>query len=149
MQFPIPHITTFVLLFHLGLGCCWHHGATCAREHSQQPSALSATCVCPSQEHADTDPSRKTDTHVHGVTFHHDHSGHKHHCDGDHCTFVRSSGSSERTSELRIRVRTLETVGLLTPAHVPLLPSNGICLPDACDRFLPLRTHLLFGVLLI
>ena len=149
MQSPIPHITTFVLLFHLGMGCCWHHGATCLGEHGQQPSAVDATCVCPSQEHADTDPSRETERRACRVAFHHDQSSHEHPCDGDHCTFVRSSGSTERTIELRMRVRTLETAGLLTPADVPLPQSNCICLPDACDRFLPLRTHLLFGVLLI
>ena len=149
MQFCIPHITTVVLLLHLGLGCCWHHSFTCKHDEGHQTATNDVTCSCHEPGHAGNELGCATDGFADGTAIHPGHSRHGHHCDGDHCTFVRSFGSSERAGELRLCVHPLETAGRLAPLDAPLQQSTGESLLNTRYVSLTLRAHLVLSVLLI
>jgi hypothetical protein len=147
MVCPIPHITTLALLVHLALGCCWHHRHTCVPAQAKDDVvAVGGGC----RHHHHGKPSDEECDALAG-----DHDGHSHRCDGDRCHFVRSDvlqrpgGGGERVDSV--------------PPASPF-PFSSACLANLCrpnlhgfghsdrrvaDIGLPVRAHLLLGVLLI
>jgi hypothetical protein len=147
MRFAMPQITTLVLLVHMGLGCCWHHAHACALPGFSTHAAFGAV-------HDDGPPSESS----HHPCDRHDRAGssvpadqdeHKHPCEGDRCTFVRSKPASELDRDLDASACSAAT-NFASPEPLVLSP----CLLTQADlapanRHGPLRMHLLLRVLLI
>lgn len=153
MQFPIPHLTSLILIYHLALGCCWHHAYTCRRKCDHNPPSLATAmveprpCVTPGHEHAEPGHGRQ---HLSGATPSQDGrypSGH--HCSADHCTFVRWAGSSGSASGLRADTGALDTTPSVTSVNRLLRRLAGWPLHRVCEEARPLPSYLLFRALLI
>jgi len=140
VRFPIPHITAIILLAHVGLGCYWHHSHVCNVHLCD--SASSATEICCDHTHGHFDEG-------HG---HHDHSlpaPHQHQCDIEQCTFLPAEPSPVQRGELGFApcFRDMERSSI-EPQVVHSHLTHGQD-PSRHVGGLPLRTHLLLGVLLI
>lgn len=150
MRLPIPQITMFVLVLHMGLGCCWHHehldGAPCCpvasvgqtpcghhecehNGHHHQHAADDGDTVPTSDQ-----PQRRGDP-----------------CPEGRCVFVRLTESWQPVLDL-----TDETVAavsidvLLADVHnLSTRPINGQPQRWPCDTGPPLRAHLVLQILLI
>ena len=63
MRLPIPQITIFVLVLHMGLGCCWHHAhqgsAVCCQAEGLAPEAV-ASAPCGLHAHVGLDHQHAT-----------------------------------------------------------------------------------------
>ncbi|MEO8498056.1 MAG: hypothetical protein ABI614_23570, partial [Planctomycetota bacterium] len=82
MRFPLPQITTFLLLVHMAFGCCGHHAHACEVDCCSEPAAIAEACAC--DTHQNDGPAEDSEGGDHGE---------RHHCAGDHCTFVSSQSS--------------------------------------------------------
>ncbi len=144
MQFPIPQITTLMLLVHLSLGCCWHHSHSIAANCCSPPIRHVHTCCGHHHEPSpslcrqyDDGPNRNDDTPP------------PHHCDGERCSFVWWKPSAKQKGEGSLAIGTFDaTVASFKPARSlshQILGKNG----SACQSNVRLRAHLLFNVLLI
>ena len=149
VSFPIPQITTILLLVHLGLGCCLHHAHTYVATCHETLAATADSWCC--DTHADNEG-----THECGRCGHSDapptgkeSKSHRHHCDGDRCSFVRSELLPEQRGESRFDLCPLDVALSLT--NIELLHSCQTVGSDhsLCGGGLPVRAHLLFSVLLI
>ena len=140
VQFPIPQMTTFILLGHLGLGCCWHHAHTCTATCCESPAVTAGLCGCDVHAHNET---------KHGQYGYSDDTRHRHQCDGDRCLFVRWEPSPDQKGELHFDLCPLDVA--LSPTKSELIYSRQTCGQDHSlrDDGLRLRAHLLFSVLLI
>ncbi len=149
MRFPLPHITTLVLLVHMGFGCCWHH------EHS-------SAVACDGGHHALGVPSHDDHDQSHDDTFHADHADHhspahsphepdrpcSNDCDDSHCVFLRIDQALDLQGGTSVGSASCAAV---TPCdHLPSHALAGHVL-DAWQRVqgTGLRAHLTFQVLLI
>ncbi len=138
MRFPLPQITTFLLLVHMAFGCCGHHAHACEVDCCSEPAAIAEACACDTHQH--DGPAEDSEGGDHGE---------RHHCAGDHCTFVCSQSSPVQTGEFALDVCAREFV--FTDINVDLLRSH---LDRSFDQRISLagislRTHLALHVLLI
>jgi hypothetical protein len=146
VQFPVPQITVLFLLLHTAFGCCMHHVHTCEVNCCPAPAATAEACACGIHEHAD----HGDDSSDHGTstTEPANHSP-KHHCSGDHCTFVQSQRSPVQLGEIVADVCPLDAA--VTCADVEAIRAELDRSQD--QRILhagtSLRTHLALRVLLI
>ena len=140
VRFPIPHITAILLLAHIGLGCYWHHSHICTVPLCE--AASSPTEVPCEHTHQNLDEA-------HG---HHDHSQpapHQHQCDIEQCTFLPAEPSPVKKHETGIAPCFRDMAfSLIEPHLVHSHFTQGQHSSLHLDG-LPLRTHLLHGVLLI
>lgn len=146
MRFSVPRIMPVMLLFHLGMGCCWHHTHTFGMDRRDLPVATAETGGCGDHAHdaaQDTQRGHRADT-PHRIANPHQHS-----CDGDRCTFARSKPPPEPRDVSNF---------FFCSCDIPQSPTNSERIDsrqaqgqDYLFRSggLPLRAHLLFGVLLI
>jgi hypothetical protein len=138
VQFPLPQITTFLLLVHMAFGCCAHHAHTCEVNCCSEPAAVAEACACDTHLHDGPAEDSKSGDH-----------GERHQCAGDHCTFVSSPSSPEQIDERATDLSPLEFVG--TDVNVDLFRAY---LDRSLDQRhsvagISLRTHLALHVLLI
>jgi hypothetical protein len=148
MQFPIPQITSLMLLVHMGLGCCGHHAHQCVVDCSpvadQTPGSVCGDAIV--HQHAGS--CCEEDRH-HERSKHRQPDPHRHLCEGLRCSFVRSERAPETSGELRLEIcpwvtpAALDQVGAI---HLGLVRNSAE--PPFGERA-PLRPHLLFSVLLI
>lgn len=147
MQFPIPQITILMLLVHLGVGCCWHHGHTCPVNCYDLPAATADACPCGVQNHgayASSNGLRCNDAPVLGDRGHREHP-----CDGGRCVFVRTDDSPD---QLALFANPLCPMDVVSPhqdlarghRRLEAAADGSVCF--ACPS---LRLHLLLQVLLI
>jgi hypothetical protein len=147
MRFAIPQLTTILLVLHVGIGCCWHHAHACVTHDSDAHKSAKA-CPCESQDH-ELGLGESNHELAAGGPSPCGQDRHEHSCEGDRCTFVRSKPTSELASD--------RDLGTFSPfAAVTLRASHWgdpFASADAARaRYkvsLPLRAHLLYGVLLI
>ncbi len=149
MQSPLPQITTFLLLVHMGFGCCWHH------EHTH-------AVVC-----GGAHPARGVTTHddhdgMHGEACHADEAAHRQaehlphepgdphssDCDDTHCVFLRIDQTSDLQGGTCVGSTFLAAVALSDDLPIHALSGHGL---DALRRVQGpgLRAHLAFQVMLI
>lgn len=148
MTFPVPQLTTLVLLAHSLLGCCWHHAHACADECCPTPAPTAAACLCNEHQHPHCQPDPEDGgQHPDHGPFPHQHHDADHACQASRCTFLRTEVSprlvqAELASLLPLDSwRTIET---------PLPPLFRLEVDEPATLSAPpLRAHLLFGVLLI
>lgn len=138
-------LTTFtagLVSLHIALGCCWHHGHTCDSPGSCATSANSATSSCCGHHHATahTHGSQPNDTGDQNPS-------HQHTCDGSKCQFVKSESSQQVAVENSFFSQAFATV-LVFDIGVRV-PSTGAQTPLSLAATLPIRLHLLHGLLLI
>lgn len=143
MQFAVSHITTFVLLLHLGMGCCLHHAHRCVVNCCDTPGPSAESCPCDSHSsHDDEAPhgGLASDTGEHQPP-------HSHHCEGDQCTFMRSSEPAPgEKGDLQLALCTLDEPPLTLDSGCDVaVASRTVDRPPP----LPLRAHLLLSILLI
>lgn len=144
MRRSISHLTTFVLLVHLALGCCMHHTHACETACCETPVAVAEACPCGGHQHDENDASAEQHSNDQDS-----HRPHEHSCDGAKCVFKQTESHTDVASEL--------DGGDI--AFVVLPNSEGLSASalafDHLSEFLrgstgpPLRTHLLNQVLLI
>lgn len=143
VQFPVPQITTFLLLLHMAFGCCMHHAHTCEVNCCPEPTAVAEACACGTHEEADHEgESANEDAEPANHPA-------KHHCSGDHCTFVQSQPSPEQMGEFVADFCPIEAV--VTTDDVDEFRSQ---LDRSQDQHIlhagtSLRSHLALRVLLI
>ena len=144
MRRPIPHITTFVLLVHLALGCCMHHAHSCETACCEAPIAVAEACPCGGHEHNEDKSSDKQHSSGQDSNRPHEHS-----CDGGKCVFTQTETHTDVAGELRGG----------NFAFAILLDSEDLTASAAANDHLlqirygvadpPLRAHLLNQILLI
>lgn len=149
VQFPIPQITTVMLLVHLGLGCCWHHAHTCSLNCCNLPAVTADSCSCDAHAHHEAPYEHGQRGHGDDALIRNGDKPHRHHCDGDRCSFVPSERSPEQKGELRFDLCPLDIAW--SPTKSELIHSRRTHGQDhsLCDDGPPVRAHLLFSVLLI
>jgi hypothetical protein len=151
MRSAVSQLVTTVLMLHMGLGCCWHHAHACV------PASVAAQQDFPVHEaaasgaHENVLVSHRCEAHEHGAPLPtgDGHDGHRHECDGDRCTFVRSKPVSEQDGQPDCCARHVSADLLLPDVH---LLSHHVPSDDAAGQgnaVPPVRPHLLFSVLLI
>ena len=141
MQFPVPQITTLLLLVHLGFGCCSHHTHT----HANACEAIAESGSCGFGHHGFA-----------GITHHHDrlplHDGsvpHQHRCDGVQCVFARLSLAPKLSDASVVAVGSwLSAVSLREVGQTDSLLRHRLDHFQS-DAGPPLRVHLVYQVLLI
>ena len=138
MRFPLPQITTFLLLVHMAFGCCGHHAHACEVDCCSEPAVSAEACACDTHQY--DDPAEDSEGSDHGE---------QHNCAGDQCTFLSSQSSPEQIGEFALEVCPLEFV--VADVNVDLFLSQ---LDRSFDQRIPLagislRTHLALHVLLI
>lgn len=147
MLFPISQVTTFLLVVHLGLGCCLHHAHTYARTCSEAIVATTDSCGC-ATGHEGSDAYRQHNYNGGPSTGQETNPRH-HSCDGDRCSFLRLQPSPLQRDQLRFHSCPLGFTFSLPKSE--LFPTRQMVDWDHlhCDGSLPVRAHLLFRVLLI
>lgn len=140
----ITHITTFVLLLHITQGCCMHHVHACEAACCETPVAAAEACPCGSHPHDEEVTSDESSSNDQGNDRQHENS-----CDGGKCVFMQSKTQTDVFGEMD-RGNVVLTV---------LREPEGLSIPMAAFDLLrefrhastgpPLRTHLLYQVLLI
>jgi len=147
MRFPVSQLTIFVMLVHAALGCCLHHAHECEAGCGDSAVALGNECACESHEHEEhAGLLEQTGDGIHSEGEHHRHD---HDCDGIHCTFVRSdrslydysgrlAGAAPFYWDVSLQSGNLNSARVFHALDCPC-PDSG----------LPVRSHLLFSVLLI
>ena len=164
MQFPVPQITSIVLLAHMVLGCCWHHTHTCAMTRCDRPLGGVAASGCgihahdeiapKHEQHAYTpvsriDVSHSDVSHIDVGVTHNDDTPHPHRCGGDRCSFVRTESWPAQTGEFCFDLCPVDAALFSAKpawirAHQTYSQGNW-----RCNDGPPVRAHLLFSVLLI
>jgi hypothetical protein len=147
VQFPIPQITTIMLLVHMVLGCCTHHVHACETHCCAAPTASAEACPCSTHQHDSDVPASPVNGLV-KVAESGSHGG-QHHCQGNTCTFVRVQPSPEHIGEFAADICPLELIVAECDAdsHRPYLERGfDPLLSPARPR---LRAHLVLHVLLI
>jgi hypothetical protein len=141
---PIPHITTFVLLVHLALGCCMHHTHACETACCETPVAVAEACPCGGHEHDEDDSTAEHNSNDQDSNRPHEHS-----CDGAKCVFMQTETHTDVSSELNagefafaILLESEELTASAAAIDHLLQIRYGFADP-------PLRTHLLNQILLI
>lgn len=148
LQFPIPQITTLMLLVHLGFGCCWHHSHRCTVALYSSPMRDEGTC-CP---HYHDEASHSNCHHNDDGPHRNDDTPHRHHCNGERCSFVWSKPSPKQKGELSsVNCPVDRSAGAAVKSHLKEKLSRQICClhRDLYHRGAQLRAHLLFNVLQI
>ena len=154
MHFPIPQLATCILLVHMVFGCCLHHAHSCVASCCESPEPAAQGCGCrvhrhdvegrdgPENQHKHP---QQGDDKPHREDASHEHSSGDHRCDGPSCVFVRTTDAAEWLLEEfalspAAEFQEREPVGA---------PSNdgSFCRPMPSGP--PLRTHLLYQILLI
>jgi hypothetical protein len=147
MRFAIPQLTTILLVFHVGLGCCWHHAHACVT-HDGDTHTSAQACPCEAEDH-ELEHAHLAYELAGGAPSPCGHDRHEHQCEGDRCTFVRSKPASGQAAEWDLSTFSIPAAATLR--EIPL--SDSFASADAASArehaALPLRAHLLFGVLLI
>lgn len=143
VQFPVPQITTFLLLVHMAFGCCMHHAHSCESNCCSEPAAMAEACPCGTHRH--TEEAEGSTNGVGEPT----NRPQKHQCSGDHCTFLQSQPLPEQMGEFAADFCQLEAI-----AADSGIDSFRSRLDRSQDQpfFLAgtsLRTHLALRVLLI
>ena len=155
MRLPIPQITIFVLVLHMGLGCCWHHGhqgpaGCCQAAGCDHDGTVLAPCGHHEHEHDGLEHQHAT--HDDGTAPTPNHPQRRDApCPEGRCVFARLSQSWQPVLD-----STDETV---VPAEIePCLAdvqNLAIRSIDAgprrwcCDTRPPLRVHLVLQILQI
>lgn len=143
MQFPVPQITTLLLLVHLGFGCCWHHAHTWAAVCCDAVDCCDATVAnigfgsCEADYH--NDPHQR----------HKDGDRHPQHCEETSCVFARLDHAPDWDGAASMAVSFW-----VTTASNHEEGRSDLLLHRRLDHFLsdarpPLRVHLAYQVLLI
>lgn len=147
VRFPISQITAFMLLIHLGLGCCWHHAHTCTVNYCESPAQVQAPCGC--DAHAHNEPEHNRAQRGDDTPSRNDDNPHRHSCDGDRCWFVRSDPSPKQKSGPSFDLCSFDVIML--PTKSELFHSRQTYCQDPLGRHTapPVRAHLLFSVQLI
>lgn len=144
MRRKIPHLTTFVLLVHLALGCCMHHTHDCETACCETPVAVADACPCDGHRHHEDESSDERNS-----NDHHSNRPHEHSCDGATCVFKQTETHTDVVGELNFG----DYVFALLPESEKLPASVAASdhLFDVRYGFAdpPLRKHLLNQVLLI
>lgn len=138
-------LTTFtagLLSLHIALGCCWHHGHSCDSPGSCATLAKSAASSCCGHHHpvAHTNNSQSSGTGEQTPS-------HQHSCDGSKCQFVKSETSQQAVVVNAFFCQAFATVLVLDTGVRE--PSTGTLTPLSPAATLPIRLHLLHGLLLI
>lgn len=146
------HLTTYLLLMHLVLGCCFHHAhacvnASCPQPMENQPTENDSGCGCAHRTDSG-DVTDQIDLHSELARPTPDRQ-HRHQCEGDHCRFVVAKRLSEQdrgtniaawsTSVAFERHRSNATGKTLAAGNVESCTVSGFSL----------RAHLRLSVLLI
>jgi len=144
VRFPLPQITTFLLVVHMAFGCCVHHGHACETNCCSAPAAAAKKCPCGT--HRDDSVKAESMPGVDdfaGAGDHHE----RHHCTDADCTFVHSQPTADEIYEIAADVCPLDVVA-----------ANDDSFQSELDRRLDqphviagisLRTHLALCILLI
>lgn len=146
MPFPVSHITAFVLLLHMLLGCCLHHAHTCEMGCCSEPAAAAEPCGSHAHQHADHDDhsagegSKGSDPGEHP---------HKHHCNGERCTFIQKQPSPEQLGVFAVESCPLEVAVSGYDADAVRVSFEGMNSQPVRVAGNSLRTHLALRVLLI
>jgi len=138
-------LTTFtagLLSLHIALGCCWHHGHTCNSPESCATAAKSATPACCGHHHA---AAHTNDSQPNGTGE--QTPSHQHTCDGSKCQFVKSESSQQGAVANSFFCQAFATLLILDTGVQA--PSIGALTPLSPVATLPIRLHLLHGLLLI
>lgn len=144
VRFAVPHITTILLVFHLGMGCCLHHAHECVKNCCESPGPVAESCPCDSHSSHKEDDVSFGGLALGGAR---DHSPHRHDCEGEQCSFVAASEPGPREKG--------DSNLVLNAPNDPLLcPEAGhdlACRVRTAERPMRplLRAHLLLSILLI
>lgn len=146
VQFPVPQITTFMLLVHLAFGCCVHHAHACDTNCCSEPSTTAEECPCGAHRHYNLTEHSVNEA---GCLAEPGADGGRHHCEGIPCTFVHSRPSAKQVGERVADGLLLEIVA--ADSHADSFRSR---LDRGLDQRFSvagssLRTHLVLRVLLI
>jgi hypothetical protein len=146
MHFPIPQVTTLVLLAHSLLGCCWHHAHACAEACCADPAPMAASCACHSHPREQVGEQVEGRRHSDGAPSQNGQDDHQ--CQGQRCTYTRTKSAAVPDPPRADGFRVVIAEGS-HPASVNDLRSAWR--PASVDVVSepPLRAHLRFCVLLI
>ena len=145
VQFAVPHITTILLVLHLAMGCCLHHAHQCVAYCCDAPGPVAEACPCDShsdheEDHDATLAELASDAGGHQPS-------HQHRCEGDQCTFLRSTGPVlGEMGEMQLSLNALDVLPLSVGAGCE---SHDARREAGASLRSPLRAHLLFSILLI
>lgn len=134
----IPQITTALLLFHLVVGCCFHHAHACVMDCCDAPAAKAEDCCHHGEEAEGTDTA---------PLGHDGHEDDQHECDGGICVFMAADTDSDLLDSAQSQVCWLGTAN--TPEANPFGLMNGPPPPLWLLGDDGPRVHLLFQVMLI
>lgn len=143
VRFPVPQITTFLLLVHTAFGCCLHHAHACEDNCCSEPSARAESCQC--DAHQDDELAEKSTSAVGSFTAGGDHHE-QHQCAGDDCTFVHTQLAPEEFDGSAAHAWPLDIVVAVDSSRAHLDRSFDQRLAFAGTS---LRRHLVLRVLLI
>ena len=97
IQVAVPQITTTILLVHMAIGCCWHHGHACVTGGGRF-ARCAETPGCEATHSAHDECGVEWESPAHD-----NHSDHEHRCEGNRCTFVRSKQTLELEAAKTVR----------------------------------------------
>ena len=140
VRFPVPHITAIMLLAHVVLGCCWHHSHRCVA--SERTPAPESTTSCHAGDHVHSEAEHDPHDHNQGLPY-------QHHCDGDRCSFLPSEPSPMQAGMVYFAPCFLDLTFLPTSSQLTRPRFHHSQDPSLHNGGLPVRAHLLLGVLLI
>ena len=146
MQAWTSSITAALLLVHLVLGCCWHHGDTaCAarpdqHEHGEDFHASSGQINAEGAQRQQIAPS---------PSFSSEHGQESGRCGSQQCSFIRSESIS--LSQIDDPSAQANSAGILAAATVAAKATqrSSSVTAAAGAGYLPLRRHLFLGILLV
>lgn len=158
MRFPVPQISISVLVLHLVLGCCWHHGHCYETHNSDQAdrrdngTTIVTACRCSETHHSESrsdssqpheDPARSGSDHPSGSQ-----PSESYPCDGEPCSYLRSERITAQHTELCVHA--FERVGGASH-HDELILSMQFFAFDIrpSDAGPPVRRHLMLHILVI
>lgn len=150
MRLFVPQISIGILLIHVLLGCCWHHGHSCVSTGCRPPTPIAGICNCGG--HADESDANAAESDSFDHPVDRDHVPQPHRCAGGHCTFLRSERlAAQQRGPCGHSIPYELTASGYSKLSCAITKSVvASALPDPlCEEGPPIRRHLLLHILLI
>ncbi|MCA9146444.1 MAG: hypothetical protein H6823_24200 [Planctomycetaceae bacterium] len=144
MRYPLPQLTTLLLLIHMGFGCCFHHAHACDSSGCELKETHAGDCD--GHDH----PFASVVLHVtsSALTLSDCHEErHSHECSGEDCKFVAISPRWGAAIEEANEMSWLTVASLFPPTSTQQESSLAYEVAPARSGVALRRTHLALHIL--